>query len=168
MNVVQGIHYHMILLADCVSNDKCSTGITVLVVVLTMLYWIVLIVMILAMMYRFRQKNSLGYLYGIIYFYSIVDIILVDKLYISDAVFYTVTVLSSFARLSPQFLGKLCLAKELDAIDQQFIHYCHVLCVWFIFAVILIVARYCNTVAKYINRSISLGIGFLLLLHTQL
>ena len=33
---------------DCVSNDKCSVGITVLVVVLTMLYWIALIVIVLA------------------------------------------------------------------------------------------------------------------------
>ena len=149
---------------DCVSNDKCSTGITVLVVVLTVLYWISLIVIVLAVMYHFSKKISLGYLYGIIYFYSIVDIVLVDKLYISDGVFCIVTLLSSAAKLSPQFFGKLCFVKELDAIDQQFIHYSHLLCVWFIFAVILVVARYCNTVARYINRSIALVTGLLLLL----
>ena len=104
------------------------------------------------------------YLYGIIYFYSIVDIVLVDKLYISDGVFYTVTGLSSFAKLTPQFLGKFCLLQELNTIYQQFIHYSHVLCVWFIFAVILIVARYSNTVARYINRSIAHFIGLFILL----
>ncbi|XP_065899357.1 uncharacterized protein [Dysidea avara] len=149
---------------DCVSNDKCSVGITVLVVVLTMLYWIALIVIVLTVMYRFRDQISLGYLYGIIYFYSIVDIVLVDKLYISDGVFYIVAILSSMTNLSPRFLGKLCFVKDLKAIDQQFIHYFHVLCVWLIFAVILIVARYCNTVARYINRSIALFTGLLLLL----
>ena len=150
---------------DCVSNDKCSTEITVLVVVLTILYWIALIAIALAVMYHFSsRKVLLGCIFGLIYFYSIVDIVLVDKLYISDGVFYTVTGLSSFAKLTPQFLGKLCFVKELDAIDQQFIHYFHVLCVWFIFAVILIVARYCNTVARYINRSIALVTGLLLLL----
>jgi len=150
---------------DCISNDKCSTGITVLVVALTMLYWIVLIVVILAVMYFFSsQEAPLGCLIGIIYFYSITDIVLVNNLYISDEVFYAVAGFSSVVKLSPWFLGKLCLAQELDAIDQQFIHYCHVLCVWFIFAVILIVARYCNTIARYINRSISLVTGLFLLL----
>ena len=154
---------------DCVSNDKCSTGITVLVVVLTMLYWIALIVIFLAVMYHFTQKIPLGYLYGVIYFYSIVDIVLVDKLYISHEVFYTISLLSSAAKLTPQFLGKFCFIKELDAIDQQFIHYSHVLCVWFTLMVILIVAKHCNAVARYVNRSITLFTGlFLLLSYTTI
>ena len=60
---------------------------------------------------------SLGYLYGIIYYYSMVSILLDNNPYISF--------LSSFAQLTPQFLGKLCFVKGLSGIDQLFVHYSH-------------------------------------------
>jgi len=154
---------------DCVSDDQCSVGMTALVIVLTVFYWVAVIVIVIFVMYRFNSQISLGHLHGIIYFYSIVDIILVDKLYVSDGVFYTVSLLSSFAKLTPKVYGKLCFLTGLDATDQQFIHYSHVACIWFILAVILIIARYCNTVAAYINRSSVLVTGlFLLLSYTSL
>ena len=48
---------------DCVSNDKCSTGMTVLVVVLTVLYWIAVVVVIFVLMY-FINNAPIGYAYG--------------------------------------------------------------------------------------------------------
>ena len=63
---------------DCISVDQCGTGWTVLVITLTCLYWIAVVVGVFSLMY-FRSKISLGYLYGLIYYYSMVGILLNNK-----------------------------------------------------------------------------------------
>ena len=141
---------------DCISVEKCSPGMAALVIILTILYWIVTIAMLFGVAYFLNtQQISPGYLYGMIFFYSIVDILLVTNLHLTDAVFYTSTILSSFAKLNPQFLGRLCFLENLDAIDQQFIHYCHMVFVSIILIVIYIIAK-CNNIRAllYVNRGI--------------
>ena len=140
---------------DCISVDKCSPGMTVLVIILIILYWIVIIAMLFGVAYYLNtQQISPGYLYSITFFYSIVDILLVTNLHLTDGVFYTATILSSFAKLNPQFLGRLCFVENLDAIDQQFIHYCHVVFISIILIVIYIIARCNNRALMYVNRGI--------------
>ena len=153
---------------DCVDVNQCSPGMTVLVIGLTFLYWIIVVIALFVLTYYFSTQVSSGYFNGVIYFYSIVDILLASKLYITDGLFYTVTILSSFAKLTPQFLGKLCLAKGLDAIDQQFIHYSHTLCVLFILIGIVITAKCFNKVAFYVNRHVTrVTFLFLMLSYTS-
>ena len=97
------------------------------------------------------------------------DVLLVGNLYIIDGLFYTVTILSSFAKLSPQFLGRLCFIKGLDAIDQQFIHYFHALCISFSLIGIAIAAKCSTNLAFYVNRCIShISYLFLLLSYTSI
>ena len=141
---------------DCISVDKCSPGMIVLVVVLTAVYWIAIAAMLFGVAYYFKMqaKISLGYLYGIMYFYSTVDILLASKLHVTNKVFYTVTTLSSFAKPNPQLLGKLCFIKNLDAIDQQFIHYCHVIFILIILVGIVIAAKCCKRIAFYVDHCI--------------
>ena len=155
---------------DCISVDKCSPGITVLVIILTILYWIVIIAMLFGVAYYLNtQQISPGYLYSITFFYSIVDILLVTNLHLTDGVFYTATILSSFAKLNPQFLGRLCFVENLDAIDQQFIHYCHVVFISIILIVIYIIARCNNRALMYVNHGIVPVTSFVLLfLYTTL
>ena len=151
--------------ADCISVDKCSVGITVLVVVLNALYWIIIVGILFGIGYVFNaQQIPPGYLYGIIYFYSIVDILLVTNLRITDGVFYTATTLSSFAKLNPQFLGMLCFIKNLDAIDQQFIHYCHAMFVSVIMIAIYLTAKCNNRVLMYANHAIGEVVFLVILL----
>ena len=59
---------------DCINTDKCSTGMTILVIVLTILYWIAIVAIVFGVMY-FRFRIPLGYVYVIIYYYSIVDVL---------------------------------------------------------------------------------------------
>ena len=149
---------------DCISIEKCSCGMTVLVVVLSILYWIAIIAMLFAVVSFLNTRQiSPGYLYGITFFYSIVDILLVTNLHITDEIFYTATILSSFAKLNPQLFGKLCFIKDLDAIDQQFIHYCHVVLVSIIIIIFYIMAKYNNRVLVYFNRCIVQVTCFILL-----
>ena len=100
---------------DCINTDKCSAGMTILVIVLTILYWIVTVAVLFGLMY-FQFQISSGYAYGIIYYYSMVDILLVND--VSKEVFYLVSILSSFAKLTPQLFGQLCFVEELSGIDQ--------------------------------------------------
>ena len=95
---------------DCINTDKCSAGMTILVIVLTILYWIIMIAIVFALM---QHKVSLGYAYGMIYYYSMIDILLGSNLYISDGVFQLVTILSSFAKLTPQFSWKTLLCRRI-------------------------------------------------------
>ena len=140
---------------DCISVDKCSPGMTVLVVVLTALYWVAIVAILFAVAYCFNTKQvSLGYLYGITYFYSIVDILLIANLHKTDGVFYVTAILSSFAKLNPQFLGRLCFIKNLDAIDQQFVHYCHVVFITIILFVIHVIAKCNERVFFYVKHCI--------------
>ena len=146
---------------DCINTDKCSTGMTILVVALTVFYWIIVVALVFALM---QYKVSLGYLYGMIYFYSIIDILLGSNLYISDGVFQLVTILSSFAKLTPQFLGKLCFFEGLSGIDQLFIHYFHAIIVFFLIGVIVVVARYSFRIASIVRHCIIRVICLLILL----
>ena len=149
---------------DCISLEKCSPGMTVLVVVLTALYWIAIIAILFVVAYYLNTRQvSLGYLYGITFFYSIVDILLVTNLHKSDGVFYTATILSSFAKLNPQFLGRLCFLENLNAIDQQFIHYTHLVFTSIILIAIYIAGKCNNRAFSCVNRCIMKVICFLLL-----
>ena len=114
-------------------------------------------------MYLQFQISS-GYAYGIIYYYSIVDILLANNPNISDAVFQVITILSSFAKLTPQIFGKLCLVKGLSGIDQQFIHYSHALAVSLILLIIVLLTRHFPRFAVIVRRCIIQIICLLLLL----
>ena len=146
---------------DCINTDKCSPGMTILVIVLTILYWIAIVAVVFGLMY-FQFQISSGYAYGIIYYYSIVDILLGNN--ISEEVFQLVSIFSSFAKLTPQLFGQLCLVKGLSGIDQQFIHYSHALAVSLILLIIVLVTRYSPRFAVFVRRCIICIICLLLLL----
>ena len=90
---------------ECVSTDNCSAGQTILVILLTVIYWIVMVTLVFVMMY---YKVEIGYLYSITYYYSIVDILLSQHLQTSRGLYVTVSIISSFSKIIPQFLGELC------------------------------------------------------------
>ena len=146
---------------DCINTDKCSVGMTILVIVLTILYWITIVAVVFCLMY-FQFQISSGYAYGIIYYYSIVDTLLVND--VSVEIFHLVSILSSFAKLTPQLIGQLCLVEGLSGIDQQFIHYSHALAVSLILLIIALVARYSSRLTRFVGRCIIRVICLLLLL----
>ena len=145
----------------CVSVDKCTTGLTSLVVTLSMIYWIVIVILVFIMTY---YHAGIGYLYAITYYYSVVDILLSEYLYISTGLFTTVSIMSSIAKITPQFLGQLCFVKNLSGIDQQFIHYAHPLAVTFIVGIICLLARLSYRISAFVSRGIIHVICYLLLL----
>ena len=145
----------------CLNNNKCSAETTILVIVLTILYWIAIALGIFCLMY-FWFKIPLGYVYAIIYYYSIVDMLLVNDL--SNAISQLVNILSSFAKLTPPLFGQLCFVEGLSGIDQQFIHYTHALAVSLILLIIVLAARYSGRLARFVSPCIIRVICLLLLL----
>ena len=146
---------------ECVNIKNCTAGHTVLVILLSIIYWIVMVTLVFGIMY---YKVEIGYLYGITYYYSIVDILLSQNLYASRGLYLTVIILSSFSKIIPQFLGELCLSTELSGIDQQFIHYIHPTAVVVILGIISLSARISRRVSVFISRGVIHVICLLLLL----
>ena len=146
---------------QCVEVNKCTVGQTALVVILSMLYWIVAVVAVFILMYF---KVTVGSLYAIIYYYSVVDILLSQDYFILNRLHTTISIMSSLAKLTPKFLGQLCLVKNMSGIDQQFIHYIHPIFVSFILIMISMLARRSQRVSLFISRGIIHVICFLLLL----
>ena len=148
---------------DCISINQCGAGWTILVIMLTCLYWVVIVVGVFGLMY-FKRHVSLGYFYGIIYYYSMVSILLDNNPYISDSTFNFVSFLSSFAQLTPQFLGKLCFVKGLSGIDQLFVHYSHAAGVSLLLLSLVMVTRCSARITLFVSRCIIRVICLLILL----
>ena len=146
---------------ECVNVDSCTAGQTVLVILLTVIYWIVMVILVFAMMY---YKVPIGYLYSITYYYSIVDILQSQNLQASRGLYLTVSILSSFSKITPQFLGELCLTTGMSGIDQQFIHYIHPTAVILILVLISLSARSSRRISAFISRGIIHVICLILLL----
>ena len=143
---------------ECVDVDSCTAGQTVLVILLTVTYWIVMVTLVFAMMH---YKFPIGCLYSITYYYSIVDILLDFRgLHLTS----TVSIMSSFSKISPQFLGELCLTTGMSGIDQQFIHYIHPSAVLLILVLISLSARSSRRISAFFSRGIIHVICLLLLL----
>ena len=146
---------------ECVNVDSCTAGQAILVILLTVIYWIVMVTLVFAMMY---YKVPIGYLYSITYYYSIVDILLSQNLQDLRGFYLTVSIMSSFSKITPQFLGELCLTTGMSGIDQQFIHYIHPTAVILILVIISLSARSSRRISAFISRGIIHVICLLLLL----
>ena len=152
--------------AECANIKSCTAGQTVLVLLLTVIYWVGVVALISVMM---CYKVGIGYLYSITYYYSIVDILLSENLYASRGLYLTVSIMSSFSKIIPQFLGELCLTTGMSGIDQQFIHYIHPSVAILILVAISLLARRSRRFSKIIGRGIIHVICCLLLLsHTSM
>jgi len=136
---------------ECVSVDKCTIGQTVLVVTLSILYWVVIVILVFIATY---YHIGIGYLYAITYYYSMVDILLGEKLYSSQELFTFISIVVSISKVTPQFLGQLCLSINLSGIDQQFIHYVHPLAVATVVAMICVSARVSYKFSLFVSRGI--------------
>ena len=146
---------------ECIDIDSCTVGQTVLVISMSFLYWITIVVVVFGMMYF---KIEIGYLYGIIFYYSIADVLLGETLQFHDGLHQFVTIFSSAANLLPQFLGRLCLVEGMSGIDQQFIHYLHPLAVLVIILLLSISTRFSPRLSLFISRAVIHAICLLLLL----
>ena len=145
----------------CVNIKSCTAGQTALVILLSMTYWAVMVMLVFAMMY---YTVGIGYLYSITYYYSIVDILLSQNLYASRGLYLTVNIISSFSKITPQFLGELCLTTGMTGIDQQFIHYIHPTAIILILILIVLLAKRSRRISAIISRGIIHVICLLLLL----
>ena len=108
---------------------------------------------------------GIGYLYAITYYIlQYTEYFNQSKFIPFKRMFKTVTTLSSLLKITPQFLGQLCLANNMSGIDQQFIHYAHPLAVSIIIAIVCQSARISRQFSSFISRGIIRTVCYLLLL----
>ena len=145
---------------ECVDVKECGVGQMILVLALILLYWVIIITAVFAMMHF---KVGIGYLYAITYYYSVVDL-LSQSWYPSDLLYIIINVMSSIAKITPQFLGQICFIKNMSGIDQQFIHYMHPFAISLFLAMITLLARRSRRLSIFISKGIIHVICCLLLL----
>ena len=136
---------------DCVDDDDCSPGITILIIICVILYWIIIMAMILLIMYF---KINIGYLYGIIYYYSVVDILLGKVINYSNGLDVLDKIITSIVRLSPGFVGFLCFIKGMSGIDQYAFRFIHPTGIIVILILLSVLARWSGRVTRCISRGI--------------
>ena len=135
--------------AKCIDTKHCSIGQTIFVASASSLFWIAAFVTIFAVMYF---KLIIGYFYAITFYYSIIDILLGEIMQFSSGFCNMVMAISGIAKLTPQFLGKLCFVQGMSGIDQQFIHYIHPLAVLSSLFALSIAARYSGKLTSFVSR----------------
>ena len=146
---------------QCVHVKECHIGNTILVLGLTLLYWIVIIAAVFSIMHF---KVGIGHLYAITYYYSVVDLLLSQNLYLSNSLYTIINIMSSAAKIIPQFLGQICFIKNMSGIDQQFIHYMHPTAISLFLGMITVLARRSQRLSAFISKGIIHVICCLLLL----
>ena len=147
---------------ECIHVKECTVKLAILLGTLIILYWVFTVVVVFVMAYF---KVEIGYLYGITYYYSIVDILLGQNWLLSNKNLYTfITVISSITKITPQFLWHFCLVQNMSGIDQQLVHYMHPLAITFILITITCLARRSRRLSSFISRGVIPFICFLLLL----
>ena len=146
---------------ECLPLEKCTIGQPLLIITLTFLYWVVIIVAIFIIMHF---KVDIGYLYGITYYYSIIDILLNQTWYLSNEFNTAISIASSITKITPRFLGQFCFVTGMSGIDQQFIHYMHPMAISVFLVMITILARRSRRLSYFISKGIIRIICCLLLL----
>ena len=139
-------------LDDCITISRCSIWLTILIFIFVIVYWFLALFVILCITRFVNIPVITGYAYGIIYFYSILDLFVGNNL-VSDTMTKIIDILSGFANLTPRFLGMLCLFKGLSGIDQQVIHYIHPLAISLLLFIISRVAKHSTRVTNMLGRA---------------
>ena len=145
----------------CVDNRECTAGITTVVVMCSVLYWIAIMVFVFILMY---YKINIGYFYGIINCYTIIDILFGSILNLSDGLNDFVTISVGIVKTTPKFLGKLCFVRGLRGIDQQAIHFIHPAILLLILYTFVIIAKHSRRFTMLISTQIIHVICLILLL----
>ena len=146
---------------ECIHMKECSIGQKILLLALILLYWTIIIVTVFSLMHF---KVGIGYLYAITFYYSVVDILLCQNWYHLNAPIVIINVMSSIAKITPQFLGQLCFIENMSGIDQQFIHYIHPVAISLFLVMITVLARRSQRLSFFISKGIIHVICCLLLL----
>ena len=147
--------------SECINVKDCSAGQTILLLALILLYWILIIGAVFLIMHF---KVGIGYLYAITYYYSVVDLLLNEIWYLSSGLNTTINVISSSAKIIPQFLGQFCFTTNMSGIDQQFIHYIHPVAISLFLVMITVLSRRSHRLSNFISKGIIHVICCLLLL----
>ena len=146
---------------ECIHVNESSIGWTIIILILIVIYWIVIIATVFTVMHF---KVEIGYLYAITFYYSVVDILLNHNWYLSSELYATINAISSFAKITPQFLGQFCFITNMSGIDQQFIHYIHPVAISLFLIMITVLARRSHRLSSFISKGIINVICCLLLL----
>lgn len=103
----------------CVKDSTCSKGQGIIPPLLNIFFLIItFIVLILAL--KFNYRLSSGYIFGFVYYFSIVGHLLPQSI-VGDTLLEIVSIFESITQLNPRFLGHIpiCFSTILTALEQK-------------------------------------------------
>jgi len=109
-------------------------------------------------------KINMGCLYGIIYYYSVLDILLGDIWNYSEGLATINKALFTLIRLNPAFLGKLCFITGMSRIDQYVLYFTHPTAIVLILIMLIVLARFSRRFAAFISKGTICAICLMLTL----
>ena len=139
---------------ECINVDDCHPGYTVLAIIGVMAYWVIVIVAtFFLMLWLHHIRCNIGYLYGIVYYYSVVDILLGQIASRSNGLSSLLPIFGgSLFKLYPGFLFRVCFVQGMDAIDQYVIHFAHptavLLLVWLLSKIAVRSQKFASIIGK--------------------
>ena len=152
---------------QCVEDKTCSMGQGVIPPFLNVVFLIVTMIAIILLL-KFDYKLSSGYIFGFVYYFSIVGHLLPSNV-VGDTLLVFVSIFESVTQLNPQFLGfvPICFSKNLTALQQQVFLYFNPFVISIFVLAMIGFSKYCSKCSKLItfkDNSLIKAICLLLLL----
>lgn len=129
----------------CVSSSTCSAANIVLFLFLMVVFWVVIVVGLLFVL-KLNLRIGSGYLYGFIYYFSVLPYMTGFGRILQDAGFSAfVALFTSIAQLNPSFLSyiKLCFIENMQPVQTELFHYFHPFIVGLLIYVIVLINWHC-------------------------
>ena len=132
----------------CVDSSTCTRGNTALLMLALIVYWMLIIVAMLAVLSLELSIGS-GFMYGIVYFFSVSIIYTKSSVLFNDLWLRIILYVDmAITWLDPELIGyaaKLCFAKSWDnPLPHQLFRYATPVFVISTIIAIVLVSRYCN------------------------
>lgn len=132
----------------CVSETSCQSGKSAVALLLSFVF-ILFLLAGLAGLLKLHHRHSIAYLFGITYYFSIIEYLL--PVSIGKELFVLLSVFQSITQLQPFFLGyiPICFARGASIIEQQVFVYVNPLFVSLVLLGIIAFGRYCSKIAIF-------------------
>ena len=136
---------------QCVKDKTCSNGRGVIPLLLNVVFLIVTMIAIILLL-KFDYKLSSGYIFGFVYYFSIVGHLLPSNV-VGDTLLVFVSIFESVTQLNPQFLGfvPICFFKALTNLQRQVFFYFNPFVISIFVSAVIGFSKYCSKCSKLIT-----------------
>ena len=148
---------------NCVKSSTCTNAFALVPTVLIIAYLLIVISVIFIILKLGNHVKS-GYIYCIIYYFSIVKLLLPENV-VSSPLVIIVSVFQSFLQLDPYFLGYIpvCISPNITILQQKILTFLNPLIISIVILSIISLSKYCSRI-QFKDNSVVKAMSMLALL----